>query len=114
LKQRRCRRQPRDEQTVNKGIANKSVHTISERPRTAFQKRVTHHSKERIGSAMGPYEYKTAYVSIGLFGSPRNGAEKIQRAIDEHVQDGWELFEYHPVQTAFVWNWNIVIFRRAR
>ena len=63
---------------------------------------------------MGPYEYRTVYVSIGMFGSPQRGAEKIQREIDDYVRDGWELFQYHPVQTAFVWNWNILIFRKPR
>lgn len=59
------------------------------------------------------YEYKTVYLSIGLFGSPIRGAEKIQRAIDQHVRDGWELFQYQPIQTAFIWKWNILIFRKA-
>lgn len=63
---------------------------------------------------MGPYAYKTVSVSIGTFCSLRRGAEKIQRVIDEHVREGWEVFEYHPLQTAVVWNWNIVIFRKPQ
>lgn len=59
-----------------------------------------------------PYEYKTVNVNIGIFGSPRNGVAKIQAVLDQHVQEGWELFQYNPVQTAFVWNWNVLIFRR--
>ena len=58
---------------------------------------------------MVQYEYKTLYLSIGLFGSPQRGAEKIQCTIDQHVRDGWELFQYHPIQTAFIWKWNILI-----
>ncbi len=61
---------------------------------------------------MGPYQYKTVYLSIGLFGSPENGALKIQDKIEEFVQKGWELFAYHPIQTMFAWKWNILIFRK--
>lgn len=61
---------------------------------------------------MGPFQYKTVYVNIGVFSSPRKGAEKIQAEIERHVPIGWELFEYHPIQTAFAWNWNILIFRK--
>ena len=48
----------------------------------------------------------------GVFGTPTTQVERIQRSIDEHVTDGWELFVYHPVQTALVWKWNILIFRK--
>ncbi len=61
---------------------------------------------------MGPYQYKTVYVSIGIFGRPVTGATKIQKKIDEHVEEGWELFEYHPIPSAFAWVWNILIFRK--
>ena len=61
---------------------------------------------------MGPYQYETVYLSIGLFGTPGNGAIKIQKKIDEYVERGWELFEYHPIPTAFAWKWNILIFRK--
>ena len=61
---------------------------------------------------MGPYQYKTIYLSIGLFGAAENAAPKIQNKIDEFVEKGWELFEFHPIQTLFAWNWNILIFRK--
>ena len=61
---------------------------------------------------MGPYKYKTIYLNVGMFGSPQSAVEKIQRAIDDHVNDGWDLFEYHPVQTAITWKWNVLIFRK--
>jgi len=61
---------------------------------------------------MGPYQYETIYLSIGLFGMAKDGAAKIQNKIDEYVEKGWELFEFHPIQTAFAWKWNILIFRK--
>ena len=61
---------------------------------------------------MGPYQYKTVYLSIGTFGSPEKAALKLQDKIDEFSVKGWELFEYHPIQTMFVWKWNILIFRK--
>ena len=61
---------------------------------------------------MGPFQYKTVFVSIGIFGKAEDGVKKIQEEIDEHVKDGWELFQYQPVHTLLVWEWNILIFRR--
>ena len=64
---------------------------------------------------MNPYEYKTVYVNGGgLFGTTKTQVARIQQSIDDHVADGWELFQYHPVQTAFLWKWNILIFRRGQ
>ncbi len=61
---------------------------------------------------MGPYQYKTIYLRIGLFGAAKDAASKIQKKIDEFVEKGWELFEFHPIPTAFGWTWNILIFRK--
>ena len=61
---------------------------------------------------MGPFVYKTVYVSIGLFASVKNAPHKIQEKIDQHVASGWELFEFHPIQTSLAWKWNIIIFRK--
>lgn len=63
---------------------------------------------------MGPYKYKTVQVNGGVFGSVRKQIELIQQVIDEHVTVGWELQEYHPIATAFVWQWNVLIFRKPR
>lgn len=63
---------------------------------------------------MGPYRYKTVHVNGGVFSSVRKQIERIQQVIDEHVTVGWELQEYHPVPTALVWQWNVLIFRKPR
>ena len=61
---------------------------------------------------MGPYVYKTVIVNIGSFGAAERGASKIQNALDGHVAEGWELFEFQPVQRAFTRKWNVLIFRK--
>mgnify|MGYP001457323661 CR=1 FL=1 len=64
---------------------------------------------------MQEYEYKTICVDGGgLFGTTKTQMTSIQKAIDVHVAEGWELFQYHPVQTALVWKWNVLIFRRNK
>ena len=61
---------------------------------------------------MGPYVYKTVFVTVGAFRSGDVAVSQIQAAIDAHVADGWELFEFRPVQLAVVWRWNVLIFRK--
>ena len=62
---------------------------------------------------MGPYKYKTVYVDGGgLFGTTTTQVNRIQASIEMHTSEGWELFQYHPVQTALIWKWNILIFRK--
>ena len=61
---------------------------------------------------MGPYRYETVYLSLGIFGAAKESAGQIQKKIDEYVEHDWELFSYHPVQTAFGWVWNVLIFRK--
>lgn len=61
---------------------------------------------------MGPYFYKTVLVTIGTFSSADVATSRIQASIDEHVADGWELFEFRPVPLAMTWKWNVLIFRK--
>ena len=61
---------------------------------------------------MGPYVYKTILVTVGAFSSADTAVSQIQTAIEAHVADGWELFEYRPVQLAYSWRWNVLIFRK--
>ena len=61
---------------------------------------------------MGPYSYKTVLVTLGTFSSAEDAMSRIQAAIDEHVADGWELFEFRPVPLAINWKWNVLIFRK--
>jgi len=39
-------------------------------------------------NSTGPYQYKTVYVSIGLFGSAQSGAAKIQIEIENMLLKG--------------------------
>ena len=61
---------------------------------------------------MGPYVYKSVLVTGGIFFSAEAAVLKIQVAIDDHVAEGWELFEYRPVQLALIWKWTVLIFRK--
>jgi hypothetical protein len=61
----------------------------------------------------GPYRYKTLWLQESFFTSGKTAAQHIQEAIDSHVEQGWELFECHPIATAMSWQWTILIFRRA-
>ena len=60
----------------------------------------------------GPYRYKTVWLKEWFFTSGEKATQNIQASIDEHVAQGWELFECHPVPTAMAWQWTIFIFRQ--
>ena len=62
---------------------------------------------------MGPFKYKTVHVNGGgVLGTPTTQVERTQRSTYKHVTGGWELFVYHSGQTALIWKWNILIFRK--
>lgn len=63
---------------------------------------------------MGPYKYKTVWLKEGVFTSGERATHNIQAAIDSHVEEGWELFECHPITTATAWRWTILIFRQPQ
>ncbi|HOX03936.1 MAG TPA: hypothetical protein P5555_16815 [Candidatus Paceibacterota bacterium] len=61
---------------------------------------------------IGPYQYTTEWLKERFYTSGEAATQRIQASIDRHVQEGWELFECHPIATASVWQWTILIFRR--
>jgi hypothetical protein len=60
----------------------------------------------------GPYRYKVVWLKEWFFARGDKMTANIQKAIDWHVQDGWELFECHPMPTAYTWQMTFLVFRR--
>ena len=69
---------------------------------------------KRKATDMVPYEYKAIHLNVPIFTTAKRAVEKIDGAIQDYASRGWELYNYHPVQTMLVWKWNVLIFRRSK